>query len=206
MEYSVKQDAIYCFPCRIFPSGIAEVTFTKTGFRNWKKMKEKCDKHVRSEAHKNSMTLWAGFKQAEIEGSVANQLAVHRVATIKENRRFLNSIAKVAILCAQQNISLRGHDEGPNSLNKGNFREILDLLASENSQLLHRMQNSPKNAKYVSSDTQNDLLQAASAVLLQQITTEVKKANAFAVIADETRDLSYIEQLSICVRYVNADR
>ena len=50
----------------MFPSVRAEVTFTITGFRNWKKMKEKCDKHVRSE---NSMTLWAGLKQAEIEGS-----------------------------------------------------------------------------------------------------------------------------------------
>ena len=39
LEYFVEKDAAFCFPCRHFStkSGRAEDTFTKKGFRNWKK-------------------------------------------------------------------------------------------------------------------------------------------------------------------------
>lgn len=40
LEYSIKKDALYCFPCRNFGTNNNEGkdTFTKTGFRNWKKV------------------------------------------------------------------------------------------------------------------------------------------------------------------------
>ena len=117
----------------------------------------------------------------------------------------LKSVAKVAILCARQDIPLRGHSEGSDSINKGNFKEILEVLASESSQLQHRIENSSRNAKYTSNDTQNDLLEAASTNVLEYITKEVRKADAFAIIADETRDIGRVEQLSICVRYVGKE-
>ena len=41
----------------------------------------------------------------------------------------------------------RGHDESDTSYNKGNFREILDVVASENPELANHMSNIPKNAK-----------------------------------------------------------
>ena len=42
----------------------------------------------------------------------------------------------------------RGHDESDTSYNKGNFWEILDVVASENPKLAnHIMSNVPKNAK-----------------------------------------------------------
>lgn len=41
VEYSLKNDAIYCFPCRNFSSKDidATLTFTKIGFKNWKKVR-----------------------------------------------------------------------------------------------------------------------------------------------------------------------
>ena len=50
---------------------------------------------------------------------------------------------------------------------------------------------------------QNDLLKAAGDVVIKQITDEIKDAEGFAVIADEARDVSMKEQLSLCLRYVN---
>ncbi|KAL4089356.1 hypothetical protein QTP88_024403 [Uroleucon formosanum] len=41
LEYSIKIDAVFCFCCRIFNTNnicIADNTFIKTGFRNWKKL------------------------------------------------------------------------------------------------------------------------------------------------------------------------
>ena len=58
LEYSVQEDAVYCFPCRLFPSpsSKAEMTFTEKDLRNWKKFRSKVDKHMSSEAHKLSVS------------------------------------------------------------------------------------------------------------------------------------------------------
>ena len=54
---------------------------------------------------------------------------------------------KIALLCARQDLALRGHDESESSENKGNFKEILALLASENPTLRHQLEIAPSNAK-----------------------------------------------------------
>ena len=106
-------------------------------------------------------------------------------------------------LCARQGIALRGHDESSTSSNKGNYVEILELLASVMPELGRKFRSLPNNAKYTSKVVQNDLLKAAADVVLKQIIDEIKDAEGFAVIADEARDVSKKEQLSLCLRYVN---
>ena len=207
IEYSVQNDAVYCFPCRFFPSSShkAEVTFTVKGMRDWKKIRSKLQKHSNSDCHKHSMTLWVGYKQARIHGTVGDQLSSERAKTIQENRQYLKSIFQVAVLCARQDIGLRGHREREGSSNRGNFLEILDVVASENSSLQKRMQDAPQNAKYISKTTQNELLHAAAQVITEKITDEIKRARFFSIIADETHDVSRIEQLSLCFRYVHPE-
>lgn len=158
-----------------------------------------------SEAHKLSLTLWCGYQQTKVHGTVGDQLDTERKKIVKDNRVFLTSICKVAVFCTRQDIGLRGHIECEGSLNRGNFLEILDVMASENPVLRKRRENSPGNAKYTSKTTQNDLLKAASAIIVKQIVEEIKKAEFYSIIADETRDISRIEQLSLCLRYVHPD-
>ena len=79
---------------------------------------------------------------------------------------------KIALVCARQDLALRGH-ESENSENKGNFKEILSLLASENPSLKHQLDNAPSNAKYTSKEIQNDLLKAAASVVLESVCEDV---------------------------------
>ena len=44
----VKKNALFCFPCLLFGG---DVTWTKDGFRNINKMKEKTEKHEKSKKH-----------------------------------------------------------------------------------------------------------------------------------------------------------
>lgn len=65
------------------------------------------------------------------------------------------------------------------------------------------------NTKYMSK-TQNDLLTDASATIVEQnlIVEEIKRAESYSIIADETRDISRTEQLSmstLCSRYGHPD-
>ena len=55
----------------------------------------------------------------------------------------------------------------------------------------------------MSKDSQNELLQAAAEVIVKQIVAEIQQAGMFSIIADEARDCSHSEQLSICLRYVH---
>ena len=123
VEYSVQIDAVFRYACRLFPPPLVhtEEVFIKTGFRNWKKIGEKLQKHAQSEFHKHCIALWGAYKQVKGHGSIAEQLDSQLSAAIQSNRKFLKKIAQVAILCARQNMALRGHNEQETSQNKGNF-------------------------------------------------------------------------------------
>ena len=109
---------------------------------------------------------------------------------------YKENLAKVAILCAKQEIALHGHREGPRSLNKGNFLEVFDLLKSDNDKCLA---SAAKNAKYTSPDIQNSLLQAAHSAVLEGIKDAVHLAKYFAIMVDESSDISKFEQVSLCL-------
>jgi hypothetical protein len=58
-----------------------------------------------------------------------------------------------------QGCPFRGHDESLGSLNRGNFLEMLKLLASYNKEVNEVvLENAPKNAKYTSPDVQKEIL------------------------------------------------
>ena len=58
------------------------------------------------------------------------------------------------------------------------------------------------NAKYTSPEIQNQVIKLVGSAILDEIIRHVKEAELYAIIADETPDLSRTEQLSILVRYV----
>uniref|UniRef100_A0A1X7U5U3 TTF-type domain-containing protein n=1 Tax=Amphimedon queenslandica TaxID=400682 RepID=A0A1X7U5U3_AMPQE len=205
IEYSIQKDAIFCYSCRQFPShsGSADTVFTRDGFRNWKKVGEKLRKHSQSVSHKESMAKWTAYKQTKATSTVADQLLCQRATTVAANRQYITTLAKIAVLCARQGIALRGHDETNTSSNKGNFVEILELLASLTPELKHLLHSMPRNAKYTSNIIQNDLLKAATDTVLRHIINEVKESDCYAIVADEAQDKSHTEQLSLCIRYVN---
>ena len=61
----------------------------------------------------------------------------------------------------------------------------------------------PNNAKYLSPDIQNEVLQILSDMVLSAIHNEVGNAKFNSISADETRDNSKKEILSVVLRYYN---
>ena len=132
---------------------------------------------------KESMAKWMAYKQTK--STVADQLASHRASTVAANCMYISTLSQVAVLCAHQGIPLRGHDESSTSSNKGNYVEILELIASVMPELGCQFRSLPSNVKYTSKVVQNNLLKAAADVVLKQITDEINDAEGFPVIADE---------------------
>ncbi len=135
LEYSVANNAVYCYACRFFAHGNskADDRFLRTGYSDWKHISEKggaLDKHHSSKNHQTALLNWSTYKDSISSGtSVACQLDSARKEQIRKNRHYLKSILHALMFCASQDIALRGHREGVSSLNKGNFLELLDLLA-----------------------------------------------------------------------------
>lgn len=144
IEYSVSKDAVFCYACHLFPHPTAfkEPVFTSVGHRGWKSIRKSLEKHQSSGAHKSSIARWASFNQSKDHGAVADMLVSQRRTIIQENRKYFQTMLKIALLCARQDLALAlsGH-ESQNSEN-GDLKEI--------STLQHQLENAPSNAKYVS--------------------------------------------------------
>ena len=150
------------------------------------------------------MSSWHDFKLNEEHGtSVANRLDSARREQIPLNRHYLQSVAEVILLCSRLEIALRGHDESDVSLNKGNFRQILEVVAKHDPVIKQRLEQGPRNATYLSPKVQNMLLRIMGDILRKRISDSVQRAGFFSLLADESKDTSKKEQMAIVVRYVD---
>ena len=125
----------------------------------------------------------------------------------KENREFLATIVDALLFLARQNVAIRGHDESSTSSNRGNFLELLDLMASLNPHIkthLEKARQHSRNATYLSYEIQNELLDISAGLVRETIVNEVKEAGFFSIGLDETSDASRREQVSIVLRYVDS--
>ena len=71
--------------------------------------------------------------------------------------------------------------------------------------MIQWLTSGPKNATYTSPDTQNTLLRLIASNVMGKICLSAKKAGIYSVLADETKDCSKVEQLSIVIRYVDVE-
>jgi len=65
-----------------------------------------------------------------------------------------------------QGLAFRGHDETEESTNKGNFRELVQLLAEENDKVKKAVgSNAPKNNKMIALEIQMDIANCFAEVI-----------------------------------------
>ena len=96
------------------------------------------------------MKAYHEYKTRLVSRSKVNSLISSECAVeIQANREYITAICDVLLLCARQNIPLRGHRESSDSINPGNFREIMALLGKYNSTLKRKVFDLPKNARYM---------------------------------------------------------
>ena len=209
VEYSIKEDAIYCFCCRHFSltrnhgNTSDNVVFVDTGMNNWKKLFERIEKHEASEAHNEANRSWTKYKAIECgtSESIATTLYSNRKEAIAENRLHIVTLAKVACALARQGLPFRGHDEHDDSHNRGNFIEILEMMTEGNPDLQQKLKR--RYGSYLSPDYQNSLISILADLLREQTRCSIKKY--WAICADETKDLSKKEQLGLIIRFIDSN-
>ena len=207
LVYSPSLQKMYCFSCWLFSNpndahyegNWAEV---KKGVSNFQKGLEKIRSHEKTDIHLNTYTKWKGFLSGQ--SRVDKELKHQRDMEIEKNRKILERLLDCALFLAKQNLAFRGHDESSSSSNRGNFVELIHLVAKYDPLLAsHLADNSKSKQKYLSHTIQNDLLQSINDTILKKIVTEIKSAKYYAVLADTTTDISHKDQFSLCLRHVN---
>uniref|UniRef100_A0A1X7VHL5 TTF-type domain-containing protein n=2 Tax=Amphimedon queenslandica TaxID=400682 RepID=A0A1X7VHL5_AMPQE len=192
LEHSVEKDAGYCYPCRLFGTkdGLHH-TFVSSGFLTWKHATGAngiLTQHDKNIAHTGAMEAWLQYKlNRERHTSIGERMNSERAQVVTYNWHFLITIIEALLLCARQEIGLRGYRESQNDLNRGHFLEILS--STHDPVVKHKLANGLRNA------IMGDLVS-------EKICTEVRQAGAFSILVDETKDIAKIEQVALVIRYV----
>ncbi|PNF33159.1 hypothetical protein B7P43_G13660 [Cryptotermes secundus] len=110
------------------------------------------------------------------------------------------------IICqlGKRQLALRGLDEGVDSIDRGNYVELVHVLRKYDHKLNVHLENSTLLTG-LSKRIQNDLTDSISDVILTEIKREVSSAAFVAVMVDEMTNIRSQSQLSIVLRYATSD-
>jgi len=144
LEYSPSEDAAYCLQCYLFskkPSGrYGSRVLISTGFKGWKNVRngKRCSflKHIGKDPcspHNNAMKDCQDFLNQDVH--LKNVIEVQSLSQILNNRLCLKASIDTVRWLTLQACAFRGHYEGSESRNQGNFLELLKLLASYNDEV-----------------------------------------------------------------------
>lgn len=211
LEYSRIKDSVYCFACSHFGRrGVGvhqEAAFTANGFNTWVKAQKVLQTHSTSATHRFAMEAWAEFKiRRETPGSrICNALDAGHAKVVHDNRVYMTAVVEALRYTSCQGIALRGHREGEDSSNRGNFLEFLHAVSKFNTTVAEKLANLPQNAKYTHHSIQDEIVSLMAKMIRVETSNNVRDAGMFALLVDESKDTSKKEQVSVVVRYIKGD-
>ncbi|CAK6975900.1 zinc finger MYM-type 1-like protein [Scomber scombrus] len=196
--------------CRHFGERGGEEKFRRDGYKDWKHMNTACYKHESSRAHQIAVEKYNNYRECNKSdcGTIVHQLINtdgRQSEVIERNREHIKIILDIVLTCAKQEIPLRGFRKHKDEVkNADNFLELFKLVCRHNPDIQRRLDAIPNNAKMFSHDIQNDLLNAASTLLLRRMKKELhgSEGTFYAILADECKDISKKELVAVCLRYV----
>jgi hypothetical protein len=102
-----------------------------------------------------------------------------------------------------QGLAFRGHDESEESSNRGNFIELLKFLAGNSEEVnKYILDNAPGNCTLTSPDIKKQIIHCCAIETRNKIIEELGD-EPYAILADESSDISLKEQVALCLCYVD---
>ena len=176
--------------------------FTRNGFKSWKDGPEVFNQHVgkHDSAHNKSRQHYEDLKNKRQNlPHVFDRGSQKQEEEYKARLLIILGIVKFLIL---QALAFRGHDESTSSMNKGNFKELLDLFIKKDPKVEKLFGDAGGNHLLTSHEIQLDLCKACAQETTKVIIEEIGDRK-FALLVDESRDASMKEQMAMCLRSVH---
>nr|CAI5822824.1 unnamed protein product [Callosobruchus analis] len=166
-----------------------------SGYQKWWKLNPNISLHESSHQHVSNLEKWktlaVGLKKNETIDKV-NEDTINREA--KKWRNILHRLLDITLFLAQQNLAFRGHREDPSSENRGNFIELVKMMAKYDPVLSEHWSKLQKAAGG-----------SQSHHVKQKIIDDIKKSKYFGIMFDSTPDESHTDQMSEIIRYVHVE-
>ena len=200
LHYSEASDSAFCYDCicannrHLITSAKVEQRFISEGYTNWKEANQRFKNHQESECHKEAMLRLNINKECKDVGKVFSE---KEASDQEKNRKSLIKILSDIRYLGRQGIPLRGSDDDANS----NFNQ-LNLVRTEDDESFE-VWLQKKTFTYDSPQIQNEVINIMSHEIVRGIANEVREAEFYSLLADETTDISNREQLVICLRWVD---
>jgi hypothetical protein len=198
LEYNTDVDAAFCYICRTaadkFHHQPHEIIFTTAGFKNWKKAFETFRQHERSASHVRAATIHISrLKNTTIIDKVVEQKGKEKQEALKCLHMILASVCYLA----RQGLAIRNKDQQED----GNLSQLLRFQAEVSPCLRDWLK---RKTTWTDWTIQNELMERVSMNILRTVLTSMKN-KYFVIIADETSDISRVEQLVVVIRHVSDD-
>ncbi|CAM5091286.1 unnamed protein product [Eretmochelys imbricata] len=214
LEYSPSKDAAFCFYCRFVSSndaankGHTDPAFIDKGFRNWHRANECFKNHQLSKSHVLNCSSWSSFnegKPIDVLLDEGKQAYLSKQEERCHNQSVMERLIDIVLCLAKDGRLFRGHNEKADSFEKGLFLNLVNMLQKYDPVMAKHVQQSPRNATYLSNRIQNDLIVALRNVVQQKIVSSIN-GKMVSIIADDTTDCGHHEQMSTVVRYFDNEK
>lgn len=201
--YSQSLGKIFCKCCKLFGEKHSG-SFTTDGFNDWKHYNA-IEKHEKSKDHRSAAFAFA--KRLQETGGVMAVLEKQIMSDKKYWYEVLRRIISVLKFLSARGLPIRGKNEHVGNAGNGNYLGILELLAEYDPlirQHIERYANKGKGSvSYLSSTIADEIITILGAEVRDIILKAIKRSKYFSLVIDSTPDVAHIDQLTICVRYVD---
>ncbi|ESQ50277.1 hypothetical protein EUTSA_v10002330mg [Eutrema salsugineum] len=189
----MAEEKAFCLFCYLFRVQVGKQSgcdaFVSTGLPSWNKA-DSFSKHVgdHTSFHSNAKNKCEDLMR---QGQSIRH-ALHKQNDIMKDENFLH-----------QGLSFRAHNEKDVSTNKGNFIELLKYTASQNEAVRKVvLSNAPKNNQMTSPPIQKDIAHCFAEEVTNSVIQEIDN-DIFALLVDESADVSDKEQIALVFRFVD---
>ncbi|XP_062519282.1 uncharacterized protein LOC134194370 [Corticium candelabrum] len=161
--------------------------FVRTPFVNYNKSKEIRGRHATTEYHSRAVDRAYYFRMHYFnpEARIDNRMTDINARNYKFNLEVVPTIVEAVIMRGKQRIAL--------------------LLAGTNSCLDQHLRTGPANAKYISKNIQNEILEIAADQIRDFYRECLRECAHFSVVADEVTSHGR-EILSVCLRFLEVQK
>ncbi|KAL4122582.1 hypothetical protein QTP88_014884 [Uroleucon formosanum] len=202
LSYSIKNKKIYCLYCALFARN-NKPNWTRHGFSNWNKGTTSIIMHETSEAHIMA-SIKAAYRQAEYP--LIQSMKESVVANIAFNKEIVKHLIDLTYL-GRHSLPFRGHREGWQENIRGNYKDLVLLLAKYSPALTSYVTSvelkGRKTYNFISWQRQNQLIEAIYRNIYDVIKKEILTAVFFSISLDTTFDVSQKEDGTVCERLVD---
>jgi hypothetical protein len=165
LNIHAKKDATFCLPCFFFNKPFGHPTqrvFTIDGFKNWKKVRDgkNCAflNHIGKDLNSFHRIAERSYEDLKNQSQhIQNVFENFTSEQIANNQLQLKASIDVVRVLAFQGVAFRGRDESVDSMNHGNFLEILNLMVLYNEQIVEVIAKAPKKCLlHITNDTKRN--------------------------------------------------